>query len=180
MKGKLIFAGLVVLGLLFAADRLGGEAASVPWATVLGLPIVGLSVSYLFYLMFLKQSGDAANAEHDKRVGKRMPKIIAAGIGALVLAGAIPYFGPVLLDQAKTEAGQAAGNVATSIDTTTTGAAAALPPVWVVIAVPLLAVLSVWFIACGRDAEAKTVRGTAVALTALAGVIVTVATGVVA
>jgi dipeptide/tripeptide permease len=179
MKGKLIASGAVGLGLLFAADHFGGHSVAVPWEQIIGLPLVGLVVAYMFYLMFLKQSGDAANAEHDKRVAKRMPKFIACGIGALFLAGAIPHFGPILVDHAKTEAGQAAGGITTSIDTTTTGAAAALPPVWVMITVPLLAVVSIEFIARGRDAEAKTVRGTAVALAALAGVIV-IATGVVA
>jgi len=180
MKGKLIASGAVGLGLLFVADRFGGHVVSVPWEQIVGLPLVGLIVAYMFYLVFLKQGGDVANAEHDKRVAKRLPKIIACGIGALVLAGAIPHFGPILVDQAKTEAGQAAGDIVTSIDTTVTGVAAALPPAWVMIAVPLLAVVSIGFIARGRDAEAKTVRGTAVALAALAGVLVTIASGVVA
>jgi hypothetical protein len=180
MRRKLITAGLGILALLFLADLIGGDATSIPWAMIIGLPIVALIAAYLVYLSILKVSGRSANAEHDKRVGKRMPKIIVGGIIALTLAGAIPHYGSILLAEAKAQAGQAAGGVASSFEDSTTSASAVLPPAWVMVTVPILVVAAIWFVARGEDAEAKTVRGTAVGLAALASIIVTIATAVIA
>lgn len=180
MRRKLITAGLGLLALLSFADWVGGAATSIPWAMILGLPIVAVIAAYLVYLAILKVSGRAANDAHDKRVGARMPKIIVAVIVGVSLAAAIPYYGPILLHQAQDQAGATAGGIASSLDATTTGAQAALPPAWVIVAIPVLIAAAVWWVVRGEDAEAKTVRGVAVVVTGLMAVIVSALTGVLA
>jgi cytochrome bd-type quinol oxidase subunit 2 len=180
MRGKVIICGLVLLGLLGVADWIGGDRSSLPWGLIIGLPLVGVVAAYLIYLAVLKVSGNAANDAHDKRVGARMPKIIAAVIGAVILAATIPHYVPILWDRARAQAGETAGGLVESFDATSTGAEAVLPPAWVVIAVPVLTAGAVWFIRRGKDAEAKTVRSVTVALVALGTVIASAATGVLA
>lgn len=180
MRAKLITTVLVLLALLVAADWLGGEATAIPWRLIIGLPIVALVVSYMGYLMYLKVSGKAANKAHDERVGARMPKIIGGGIAAIILAAAVPHYGSILVNETKAWAGGSAGGVASSFDATATSAEAALPPAWVMIAVPALIAAGIAFILRGRDTEAKTVRTVAVILTGLACFVVSVGSGVLA
>lgn len=180
MKRTLITAGLGVLAALFLADRFTAGTSTIQWNLVIGLPILGLAVFYMFYLVFLKQGGKSANAEHDKRVGQRLPKIIGAGLGALILTAAALHFGPILLGQTQVQAGEAASGLAGSFDAAAARGQAALPPVWVMVTVPILLAAGVWFVAQGTDAEAKTVRGATMILIVLTTVIITAATGVIA
>lgn len=180
MRRRLITCGLVLLGLLLAADWIGGDATAIPWGSIIGLPIIGAAVAYMAYLAILKVSGKAANAEHDKRVGARMPKIIGAGIIGITLAAAVPHYGSILVREAQAQTGERAGGMVSSFDATTAGAGSALPPAWVFIAVPVLIVAGFAFIVRGKDAETRTVRGVAVVLTGLVGFIVSALTGVLA